>query len=175
VELDETINDPIVSMLWGTPGIDSANRLGHMLDALILQEGDAFWRVFATVWPSCDDTWDLREELLRALDAAGPGWEDAISPEDAAWFAALPDVLTIHRGCSIGRVFGASWTVDKGTAISFAKGHRMIKVPDPVVATARVSKREVLFATNRRHEAEVLVDPWIKRVTVQPLWAIKGA
>jgi hypothetical protein len=87
------------------------------------------------------------------------GSNEAISADEAAWFAALPSVLMIYRGCGVDRMLGASWTLDRATAVGFARGHRGIRVRDPVLATARISKRAVLFATNDREEFEVLGIP----------------
>jgi hypothetical protein len=59
----------------GAPGVDSVNRLPLLLDALALHDGAALWRSFATVCSTCDSTWDHQEDLLSALEDAGPGVE----------------------------------------------------------------------------------------------------
>jgi hypothetical protein len=41
----------------------------------------------------------------------------------------------------------------------FARGHRFIPVPDPVIAEAVVELEAVFLATDSRKEAEVLIDP----------------
>jgi hypothetical protein len=94
-----------------------------------------------------------------ALGLGGCRTGEAISADDAAWFAALPSVLTIYRGCGVDRILGASWTLDRATAVGFARGHRGIRVREPALATARISKRAVFFASNDREEFEVLGIP----------------
>ena len=41
----------------------------------------------------------------------------------------------------------------------FARGHRDIRVPDPVVATGTINKSNILWATDCRNECEILGEP----------------
>jgi hypothetical protein len=41
----------------------------------------------------------------------------------------------------------------------FARGHRGIRVPDPVVATGTINKSNILWATDCRNEHEILGEP----------------
>lgn len=168
--------EEIVRSLY-RPGVDSANRLPHMLGAVLWEEAEVFWRVFAELWTVCDDTADHRDDLAQLLADHGmaANWQEALPQDDAEWFGSLPNRIKVHRGCSLSHLRGLSWTTDKATAIGFAKGHRGIPVADPVIATATISKRDVLFATNGRGESEVLLDfDLLKKLTIQPLWAVKG-
>ncbi len=176
MSVEEIRANPVTRRALCTPGIDSTTRLGPMLDELKGRRGADFWLPFATVWPTCDDTWPHRHRLTMALGQAGPGWQDAIGPEDFEWFDELPDQLTVYRGCTVERLFGLSWTVDRQTAIQFAYGHRGIRPPEAVLAKVRINKADILFACDRREEGEVLVEvQWAKGtcLEVRPLWTIK--
>jgi hypothetical protein len=170
----------IVDIIFGLGG-DSVTRLEVLLDeleALPVNHPDplTFWRAFRTGWPSCDATWGYRDQLPAVLIDArfnGAPFTEAMCPEDAAWFASLPPRLKVYRGCSAERIAGLSWTVNRAVAESFTEGHRGIDVPNPVIVSATIRKNQVLFATNGREEAEVLIDPLdplfgARRLTVQP-------
>lgn len=78
----------------------------------------------------------------------------------------LPDEIRIFRG-SAGREFddvkrGISWTIDKKTAISFAKYNgEHFKTESYLIIQGVVKKKDILFISNRtgRFENEVIVDP----------------
>ena len=55
-------------------------------------------------------------------------------------------------------------TTDVHVAEGFARGHRGIRVPDPVVATGTIAKSAVFLATNDRGESEVLGLPHIIKI-----------
>jgi hypothetical protein len=76
------------------------------------------------------------------------------------FFGTLPDNITVYRGATQSRIKGAfSWTADKKIACDFARGHRGIYVSGAVVATAFVNRGEVFWATDERHEREVICVP----------------
>lgn len=79
--------------------------------------------------------------------------------EDRAFYAALPDRITIYRGCHMDRMMGLAWTTDRSTALTYARGHRQIAVPDPILVSATVAKTAILGAYQDRQESEILVDP----------------
>lgn len=115
-------------------------RLGEMLERLAWVVDDLFWRVFSEMWSVCDATWQHQNDLLEAFSNRPPKPAKHITPEARTFFDALPDVVTVYRGGSRERVRGLSWTTDRAVGESFARGHRGIRVPDPVVATATVRK-----------------------------------
>jgi len=80
-----------------------------------------------------------------------------MSRGDRAFYDTLPDYFTVYRGQNDGATVGLSWTLDKGVAEGFARGHRGIWNPSPIVITAEVYKRDVAFACAERHEAEIVV------------------
>jgi hypothetical protein len=73
--------------------------------------------------------------------------------------ADLPDKLRVFRGCSRERVLGVAWTTDRQVAEGFARGHRGIPVPDPVVASGVIDRRQVFMTFDDRSESEIVLDP----------------
>lgn len=65
----------------------------------------------------------------------------------------------VYRGCSRERVRGLSWTLDEKVAQSFARGHRGIPVPDPVVVCGEIGRKHVFGVFNDRDESEIVLDP----------------
>jgi len=164
-ETTEEQIERITKELFG-PGTNSENRLPTMIShhELIFCKQEVFWPVFHAVWNACDDTWEHREDLVEFLHAViydcdfdVPSYQ-YLTPEDYLTYKSLPEFIRIYRGCSLSRVYGFSWTTDRKIAEGFARGHRGVSVPDPVIATLRIPKRYAIgFYTNRK-ENELFID-----------------
>ncbi|MER8375783.1 hypothetical protein NKH19_27265 [Mesorhizobium sp. M1338] len=111
--------------------------------------------VFHNVWPTSDATWHQQDELLELLQFHQP-MEDFLEGQDRVFYDQLPDVIQIYRGCSRDRLHGLSWTTDRRIAESFARGHRGVPVPEPVVARVSIPKSAVLAISIERGESECL-------------------
>src|SRR6266516_4045038 len=94
--------------------------------------------------------------LIRALRHHAPA---ILSEDEQKILDALPDQVRVYRGCSRDRIMSASWTTERTVAENFARGHRFIPVPDPVIATGMIAKSDIFMTYNRRKEDEVLLDP----------------
>jgi len=143
--------------------VGSGNRLPFLLDLVEDLPPETFWPLFLSTWPSCDATWAHRRRLVGVLREKG----DAIpylSPPDREFFDGLPDPVRVMRGCSASRVKSVSWTTREQVAIGFAHGHRLIPVPDPVVAVADIAKDAIFAVSTERHEAEVILAPAALRI-----------
>lgn len=146
----------------------SHNRLPEMLRRLHRADPTTFCAVFNEWWPDCDNTWHDRASLLRRLRRLHPLGRCNLDEDAKAFLAGLPlRSVRIYRGGSRQRVRGLSWTTDIKIARGFAHGHRGIRVPDPVVATARIPNEAIFTVFVDRNESEVLVDPG--RLTVEAL------
>lgn len=149
--------ESIIAALFG-PGVNSDSRLPLFLELTAGEPSETFWKVFAAVWDSCDATGPWQEGLAAALadHCRRADFRLALSPSDAAWLSALPDRVRIYRGGDRHAIRGLSWTTARHVAEGFARGHRGIRVVEPVIASGFIAKRDILFATNGREEAEVL-------------------
>ncbi|KRB30152.1 hypothetical protein ASE05_29575 [Mesorhizobium sp. Root172] len=139
----------------------STTRLTGLLDLLdglgYLEEPAVFWSVFHQVWSSCDVTWEHGKRAIQLLERAGHCGE-FLGCEDKQFYSALPEQVRVYRGCSRPRVKGISWTTDIAVAEDFARGHRGIQVPQPVLAKALIYKGDILAVSSHRGEAEVLLN-----------------
>jgi len=148
----------IKDRLWGPYSGGSDVRAYVLTDMLFRAEtDDEFWRIFQFGWPTSDNTWYCRRDIKMLLDErepAGPFLKGA----DKEFYDSLPDLVTVYRGCSSSRVRGLAWTTDLDIARRFARGHRQIDVPSPVVATANVPKEAIYTVTTDRNEFEVVLN-----------------
>jgi hypothetical protein len=136
----------------------SQDRLSCVLSLIEFAAPEIFWPALMKTWPGCDATWDARTRLLQALH----GMESAVpffSQGPRTFFDALPAQVKVFRGCSRPRLRGVAWTTDRTVAEGFAKGHRSLSVPEPVVASAIIPKEYIFFVTNDRNEKEFVLNP----------------
>jgi hypothetical protein len=146
--------------------LGSHERIAAMMPLIEHEPAEVFWPVFLDCWSDCDNTWEWNEQLVETLHRVGPCNCYREQAEDGgAFFDSLPEQITVYRGGSRARIDGAiSWTTSIDIAEGFARGHRFIRVPDPVVATGTINKSAVFLATNDRNESEVLCLPRIIKI-----------
>lgn len=145
-------------------GVSSSNRLATMCQQLAGAETDVFWPVFQENWGGCDTTWNYRSQVLALLRRHAQIPLEHLSEDDQYVLRNLPPLVTIYRGCSRDRVRGLSWTTNRAVAVEFAEGHRGIRVPLAVVATAVLPRVKVFTVFSERSEDELLVDPDALRI-----------
>lgn len=156
---------PMLARLYGgiQRNTNSHERIGPLLDQVVPRllsgrraDQRLALRLFHSVWSDCDNTAGcakLLEWILRAYAETAVGLLDT---DARAAFEALSRQVTVFRGCDRKRVHGFAWTLDRNVAAGFARGHRGIRNPDPVIATATVAKEHVFGLYLDRKEAEVL-------------------
>lgn len=164
----------IDAQLFG-PHVNSDDRAALFLDLTEIVDSEVFWKVFHRCWALCDDTWDLTDQLIESL-AFHHSHDHAIlhmTPQQDTFYKALPNVIKVFRGCSEGRVNGISWTTDRNVAVKFAKGHRGISVPTPVLVSATIRKADIYTVLTDREESEIILNPTaLRKVSVTTLNAV---
>jgi hypothetical protein len=148
----------------------SERRLLPVLSLIESAPPEIFWRALMSEWNTCDATWDHRARLLQAmLNAAKPSM-DFLALAHREFFETLARQVQVFRGCSAPRVRSVAWTTNRAVAVGFARGHRRIRVPDPVVATAVIPKEHIFLVTNDRKENEIVLNPRrLRKLIVEPL------
>ena len=146
----------------------SERRLLSVLGLIEFAPPAIFWPAFMDSWCVCDATWLYRARILQAMSAAKPALPFLASAE-RQFFEALPPQVQVFRGCSAPRVRAVAWTTDRAVAEDFARGHRGIRVPDPVVASAIIPKKHIFFVTDEREEKEIVLNPRrLRNIVVEP-------
>lgn len=162
MKLDDWIEDGLFGV-----GINSGNRCRKMLELLTsTKSAREIYKILAIGWSSCDSVSTKQQsEILRTLrktrkESPEAGFLDVMEESDRVWWNGCRDTapIKVYRGCDADRVLAMSWTLNLEVATDFAKGHRGIVVPNPVIASIYIQWDDVLFATNEREEEEVLLD-----------------
>ena len=136
-------------------------RIAALLALIKSEPAAVFWPAFIDNWPDCDKG-STNRLLLKVLRRAGPcpaSYYRKYDLDRGKFFRSLPDEIVVYRGASRARIAGLSWTTNPIVAWHFARGHRDIRVPDPVVATGTINKSNILWATDCRNECEILGEP----------------
>jgi hypothetical protein len=137
-----TVRDNLLNFLHG-PNLGSAERRVR------------FWTIIRANIPACFGKCSLQNGAASMLSLT-------LSSKGISLKIGTLGGLHICQGATVrgqndGATVGLSWTLDKGVAEGFARGHRGIWNPSPIVITAEVYKRDVAFACAERHEAEIVV------------------
>ena len=151
--------------LWA----ESEHCLLTVLRLIEFAPPEIFWPALINEWDGCDRTWDHRAWVLPVMKNARKPAEAFFSPSQRQFFETLPPLVPVFRGCSASRVRGIAWTVDRVVAEKFAHGHKGIRVPEPVVASALIPKEHIFFVTDERQEKEVVLNPRrLRKVIIEP-------
>lgn len=133
---------------------DSYSRAEALVE-LAFQLPDAQWhRVLGKNWSTCDNLGVYRTRLRKLLPDTGPV-RPMMTPDEQAAYDALPEQVTIYRGCGPVNKQGASWSLDRRVAERFPFLMRY-RTPRPLLITATVRKSQVLALKLDRGEAEVI-------------------
>jgi hypothetical protein len=118
--------------------------------------GEAFWRILHLCWNGFDRI--PHRQFARLFRIYRQAWRSEYLPlADAEEFCRLPETITVYRGQDATAPVGLSWSTKRSVAEDFARGHRMIFNPSPVVIEAQVSKAEIAGIYTDRDEVEITV------------------
>lgn len=145
-----TIDQARAVLQW----VDSYSRMPKLVDLHFQMRPADWYVVLGECWNICDNIGRYRRTLGRMLPALGPIVEMMTAAEIAAWHA-LPDRITLYRGCGFENIRGASWSLDPAIAARFPFLMRY-RARRPLLVTATVLKRRVLAVKLDREESEVI-------------------
>ena len=141
--------------------LSSQERIAELVPLIEHEPAKIFWSIFLDEWSSCDGAFGWNHRLAQAMRRVGQCPPDMLP----AFYDDLPEQLTLYRGASRACIEAAiSWTTAADIAKGFARGHRGIRVPDAVIATATIHKADVFAAVDDRNEWEVLCLPRILKI-----------
>jgi hypothetical protein len=134
----------------------SYTRMGILIDLAERGMRMTSWlRVLGEEWEMCDDIGAWQLDIYQIVE----GWTPArqmMTTAERRVFDALPDVVTVYRGCGPHNQHGLSWSLSREIAVGFPFLHRY-KQTEPMLVTARVQKDDILAYKNGRDEQEVIV------------------
>lgn len=116
-----------------------------------------WWRLLRDNWSGCDDLANVVEGMREIIGEAEPRellW--AMTPYERKTWRALPDTLTVYRGCYDHNRDGLSWSLSRKVAERFTTLQRYHHTDESsLLLTGTVSKHSVFLKTDR-HEREVV-------------------
>lgn len=116
-----------------------------------------YWIIFSDIWSGSESLYQNHDVIDDVLTDEALEQHDHLhmmNKDERKAFDALPDMLTIYRGCWEGNIYGHSWTLNGEVALRFATRH----APDgqPLVLGGKVPKAKVFALLTERNEDEVV-------------------
>lgn len=133
---------------------NSYSRLPVLLDLAFEMRDDDWHAVLGNEWDMCDNIGQHRLLLRKLLPAEGPVLAMMTAAEQEQ-YRALPERLTVYRGCGAINMLGASWSLSREVAARFPYLGRYWQ-QQPLLVTATVARRHVLAVKLERQELEVI-------------------
>ena len=125
---------------------------------VIIERPETFWRTLHAEWDSFDKIPHCEFEC--AFEIAMLKWRKSyLRKPDLAFYSSLPNEIEVYRGADANgkSTIGLSWTLDRTVAEGFARGHRGLFNPNPVVLTSAVRKCDVAGAYTDSCESEIVL------------------
>lgn len=146
-------------MNWG----NSYERLGLLLDAESLVSRQVFFNVLGEEWGGFDNIRQYKVELKRVFRRASQLELDSMmSEDDRRAYKALPNVVTVYRGCYPFNRDGLSWTTCREVAEKFTTLNRYSqKGLTSSVIKATVKKTGLVYKGDRS-EFEMIIPRKLK-------------
>jgi hypothetical protein len=146
--------------IWMIHG--SHQKMGAIMD--LLQTGEMairdWFMLLGEVWTACDLVWIYRDDLVEAiyehLDHPLGVIPELMNPDEQEAFQALPEEITVYRGCGPVNMNGLSWTLSREIAVQFPFNRRY-ETDQPTLLTATVSKYRAAALKLERNEQEVIL------------------
>ena len=115
-------------------------------------------QVLGEEWTGCDN---ISQHAARLIGETPFGrWRDhpgaMMDPPEQAALAALPDTITIFRGCYLGNARGLSWSTCREVAQRFPRLHRYRQDGTPLLVRATVRKSDIIALKLDREEREII-------------------
>jgi len=147
----------------------SYTRLAAVM-ALRPSMNDAAWyRLLGEEWSGCDNICTCIETLIMEFTTSPLPIRNMMTPAERKAYDALPEEITVYRGCGEHNIQGLSWSVRRQIAERFPFLSRY-QVQEPLLVTVKVNKADVVAVKLDRDEAELIICPDDVQVyTVEPL------
>lgn len=141
---------------------NSHSRLPTIISIAYLMDADDWLQLLGESWQRCDNISQCRQELedetpFDFLIQEPIEWRDRMmDDEERAALAALPDIVTIYRGCYANNKNGLSWTLRREVAERFPFHHRYTQEGQPLLIRATIARDQILALKLDRTEQEVI-------------------
>jgi hypothetical protein len=164
---------------WIFRHFGSHERLPAALEVEDDMEFPMWLSLLGEIWCTCDNIGLHKDELLELFnDNLARPWgpvSELMDAEERLAFEALPDQITIYRGCGPRNKHGLSWSLNREVAAEFPFKSRY-QTDRPMLLTTTINKNRAAALKLSRNEQEIIMldlstDSW----TEQPLKDPPGA
>ena len=116
------------------------------------------WSSFDSIGPHQDELYDAVVSMVADPHVIIPALMDE---DEHRAFDALPNAITVYRGCGPKNRNGFSWSLDEEIARNFPRGPRYWQ-PEPLLLTLTIPKSRAAALKLDRQEKEIIVFdcPW---------------
>lgn len=143
---------------------NSYTRLPILIDLARELPGDEWFRLLGREWQSCDNIGQHISRLRRVPhfhDGRQYPVREMMTPKERKTLDAMPNTITVYRGCARGNIRGWSWSLDRTVAAGFPFLNRY-KLAEPLLVTGIIHKRDVLALKMERKEQEIIAPRGVK-------------
>jgi predicted ABC-type ATPase len=116
-----------------------------------------YWSKLSDIWVDSENIWQNMNLWKSVLSSKRPNRQNMMTVDEQKELASMPDKIDIYRGFVEGKnKNGFSWTTDRAKAEWFSS--RLAgDGENPLVAEARVNKKDVVAYFSRRGESEIVL------------------
>lgn len=141
---------------------NSYSRLPSLIELAWQMEWGDWLALLGEEWPSCDNIGLHLDELLEQTPLADVVEQPKalrhwlMTADELAALNALPETVTLWRGCYQPNKWGLSWSLDRAKAASFPFLHRYQQEGQALLVKARIARDDIVALKLDRNEAEVI-------------------
>lgn len=136
---------------------NSFERMKMILSLRGLMSAPDWWRLLGDLWDTCDNIAVHKNRLRQILLKANPtNLRAMMRTHERRALAAMPDEITVYRGCYDVNRDGLSWSLTEDIATRFTTLNRYHRTNDAaLLLTGKASKARIVLKLSRR-EREVI-------------------
>jgi len=138
---------------------DSYSRLPTLLEIVWLVEDDEWLALLGDAWTVCDNVGVHIDELMDTPfgERLGDGAiVEMMNADEQAAYDALPEVVTVYRGCYKINKWGICWSLDRNLAQAFPTLNRYRQNGQPLLVKAEAKKGDIAAVKLDRSEVEII-------------------
>ena len=122
---------------------DSYSALPIILDLRWCMDDDRWLTLLGENWSRFDNVSEYFERIEQLILDFGNAIPEMMDEAEREAYGALPDVITIYRGCYELNKYGASWSLDRAVAEKFPFLLRYTQDGRPLLIKAQIEKKYI--------------------------------
>ena len=139
---------------------DSYSRLATLIELGGVTASFEWLTMLGESWSCCDNISEYMVELFDShFGCRHPDdlpIREMMSNDEQAEYDALPDFVTVYRGCYAPNKWGLSWSLSEEVATKFPTLSRYRMEGQPLLVRATAKKENIVALKNDRNEAEII-------------------